>query len=328
MKSAGIALISTILLLGAIAVLTAALVFSAHLELRAARNEAGHEAALYAADAGVGWLMAEAGRAPDFAALLARAAGGGAPFTGFQWFGRSGSAAFRLAVEPGASSDGLLVVSEGRSPDGGRARVEAHLRRAAAFVPPSVATLGSGLLGVAFDGTVGIASTNALTPLGAETAEAASLWESARAAGPEVLYVGDTGLARSAISLAQAPDDTLEGPVASGSYGSTESPHVVSLAGNGEISGDVDVHGILVSEVPIRVSGTLRVEGMLLAIGGLEITGVVEVTGGLHVEGLFSGPVGARLDLATSAEALSAAERSRPSSLPRRCILGAWRELW
>ena len=86
--------------------------------------------------------------------------------------------------------------------------------------------------------------------------------------------------------------------------------------------------GIVVCDGPLRVEGRLEVDGLLLAPQGVDVTGQLGVNGALWLATELRVASGGRLAAAYSEDALDDASEPADALLPKRAVLGAWREVW
>jgi len=322
----GLALVSVLFLLVGVFVLTAMLFFSTFVDAQASSNVSAGNDALFAAEAGIQHLWSVLNPAPDFARESAWPAGEppfGAPVN-FPAPPRS----YRVRVR-GLPDGRLLATSEGTSHRGARRRVEATFLREPSFRPPAAVTVATETALSELSGTLEANSADDadVPPFAAEDrAEAQRLRDAL--GGTDVAVVGDSGLSQAAQRLGDSARITLAGEQATGAYGSASEPTVVRLTGQPAIVGDVTVTGIVVSEGVLRVDGRLQVDGLLVAPQGIDVRGQLVVGGALWVATELRVAIPGRAAVAYSADALDGAAAAAGPILPKRAILGAWREVW
>jgi hypothetical protein len=326
-NSRGLTLVSVLFMLVAVFILTAMLFFSTFVDAQASSNVSAGNDALYAADAGIHHLWSLLDPAPDFARELAWPAGEppfGAP-VGFPEPPRT----YRVHVR-GLADGSLRATSEGTSHRAARRRVEATFFRERRFRPPGVFTLAEETTLSELSGTVDASAGESenVPALAAEGRAEAQRLRDALGGASDVAIVGDSGLEEAARRLVDAASVTLTGTQSSGAYGSSESPTIVRLTGQADIVGDVTVTGIVICEGPLRVEGRLDVDGLLLAPQGIDVSGQLAVSGALWLASQLRVTAPGRVAAAFSDDALDRAGDAAGAVLPRRAVLGAWREVW
>ena len=327
-RTEGMTLISVLFMLVALFILTATSFFSAFVDAQASSNVSAGSDALYAAEAGVHHLWSILDPAPDFSRELAWPAGEppfGSP-VGFPGPPRT----YRVRVGP-LPDGSLRATSEGTSHRGTRRKVEAIFFRELRFRAPAAMTLAAetslGDLSGSLEASVG--DTQGDVPaVGAETREEAEALRTALRGGTDVAVVGSSGLDRAAAPLRDAARVTLDGPQADGTYGSAAEPTVVRMTGQAEISGTVMVTGILLCDAPLRIRGRLEVDGLLLAPQGVDVEGELVVSGAVWLAGDLRLAAAGRIVAGYSDASLDGAGDAGGAALPRKAILGAWREVW
>ena len=322
----GLALVAVLFLLVAVFVLTAMLFFSTFVDAQASSNVSAGNDALYAAEAGIQHLWSVLDPAPDFARESAWPAGE-PPFGALVGF-PAPPRTYRVRVR-GLPDGRLRATSEGTSHRGARRRVEARFLREPSFRPTAALTVAMATALSDLSGTLeaSVADDADIPPLAAEDrSEAQRLRDALGATG--VAAVGDSGLGRAAARLGDAASVTLAGEQANGAYGSASDATVVRLTGQPVIVGDVTVTGIVVCEGVLRVDGRLQVDGLVVAPQGIDIRGQLAVNGALWVATELRVAAPGRVAAAYSADALDGAAAAAGPILPKRAILGAWREVW
>ena len=323
----GMALIATLFMLVAVFVLTATLFFSTFVDAQVSSNVSAGSDALYTAEAGIHHLWSILDPAPDFSRELGWPAGEppfGSP-VGFPGPPRT----YRVRVAP-LPDGSLRATSEGTSHRGTRRKVEAIFFRELRFRAPAALTLAPATSLGDLSGTLEASGEPGadVPAVGAETRAEAEAFRDARRGDTEVAVVGASGLDRAIAPLRDAARVTLDGPQASGTYGSSTEPALVRLTGQAEISGTVMVTGIVVCDAPLRVRGRLQVDGLLLAPQGIDVEGELVVSGALWLAGDLRLAAAGRLVAAYSEASLDPSNTAGGAALPKPALLGAWREVW
>jgi hypothetical protein len=324
----GMALVATLFMLVALFLLTATLFFSSFVDAQASSNVSAGSDALYTAEAGIHHLWSILDPAPDFSRELAWPAGEppfGSP-VGFPGPPRT----YRVRVAP-LPDGSLRATSEGTSHRGTRRKVEAIFLRQLRFRAPAALTVAAGTSLSDVSGTLEASAGDAGADVAAVGAESRAMAEALRSAlrgASDVAMVGSSGLDRATAPLRDAAQTTLDGPQADGTYGSSAEPALVRLSGQAEITGTVVVQGILVCDAPLRVRGRLEVDGLLLAPQGVDVEGELVVNGAAWLAGDLRLAAAGRILASYSDASLDQAGDVGGAALPKRALLGAWREVW
>lgn len=341
----GNALVTVLILIGALTPLGAFAVMQARLDLVAHERIRAAVEAFYAAESGLEAALADVNESPMFERLENGPDGRRGtdddrifPFRAPPPVAHP-ALRYELRVEP-VDAGTLDIIAEGFAFGNAVRRLAARVKGGAPFVPGAIFS-GAAAVSIVAGDDLRASGFDRSGRDGAQPALALASEEAAAAARSALANVAERWHGSSGVPSV-AVRDALDVPALAAAFGSDAGATALGASLSGPLGS-----GILVSRGSVEVaeasgSGILIIHGNLRVTGGLRFAGLVLVLGDVVFEAgstvvlhgaLLQGPGRGVLELLASGEvtydgqAIAATESLLPGQLPRRAVVVGWRDL-